>query len=1108
MAVLLYRIGAFAARRHFLVMGVWLLIVVAAVGGALAFPGKGSAAVEIPGTQSQTAIDLLGSRFPAANGGSSKVIFVAPSGQSIRSFESQISGVAAQMKTLPGQSSVTDPFDTSGAPAVAAAAAAQIAPDNSMAYISIAYSVPAADLTDADTEALESMGDSIAENGLTVAYAGVKALEPASDPSQEAGSLVVALIILAITIGSLLAAGMPLITAIFGVAISTSSITIVSDFVTISSSAPILAQMLGLAVGIDYSLFIVSRHRSQLAAGVPARESVAIANSTAGSAVVFAGITVIIALIGLSVVNIPFLSIMGLGAAFGVLLAVAAALTLLPAILGLLNTKLVPRPDSRTARREREMQNPAPGTKPTLGRRWVRVVTRRPLITVVIVPLALLALAFPALHLALTVPDAGYQAPGSQARVAYDLLDAGYGPGFNGPLLITADIGSVEAQNLQAALDALGKQFTGIADVDSVSPVIPNSALDMAIVSLTPSSGPDSDATKQLVQTLRNDAPAFEAANGFTYMVTGQTAVAIDISTQLGDALPIFALVVVGLCLVLLTMVFRSLAVPISATLGFLLSVGASLGVVTLVFNDGVLADLLGVQKVGPVISFMPILVMAVLFGLAMDYHVFLVSRMREEFSRTGEGRASVLDGFSAAARVVTAAALIMFSVFASFVPGSGAAVQPLAFALAVGVLIDAFLVRMTLIPAVMAMLGTRAWYLPAWLGRHLPNVDIEGEKVHELIAARDWRPGDAEAAALAHGSPVPDDRGAGAAGADASTGASTEARTDGGADGSAGATDAATDVTAHNLAARDEAPAPVTRSAAAAERRMLAKAAAAEAKAARKAAREAQLAPLVPRPAITDAVAAGSLTLAGQQPFDLAVESGGIALVFEEPGAESHLGADVAGAAVLAALTGRLPRFAGHLSVLGHPQPFEASALRRRARLVVDADGSALTVGEYLLGEVRLDAPRGERPRQLERVGAHLRVLEDVVAGVADAGAPATASDQSTQLTALGVPARWCIDVALALASSAELIAIDLRSLPSPLVAELLAAVAAQAGRDVTLVCAVQGSAAGFPQQILDPHRGGHADTPAAPLSLTGRSLVILQLAAAPIPTEQGALV
>ncbi|MDF2442316.1 MAG: putative drug exporter of the superfamily, partial [Subtercola sp.] len=245
MAVLLYRIGAFAARRHFLVMGVWLLIVVAAVSGALAFPGKGSAAVEIPGTQSQTAIDLLGSRFPAANGGSSKVIFVAPAGQSIRSFESQISGVATQMKTLPNQSSVTDPFDTAGAPAVAAAAAAQIAPDNSMAYISVGYSVPATDLTDADTDAIEAMGNSVAVDGLTVAYAGVKEPEAASDPSQEVGSLVVALIILAVTIGSLLAAGMPLITAIFGVVISTTAITVVSDFVTISSSAPVLAQMLG-----------------------------------------------------------------------------------------------------------------------------------------------------------------------------------------------------------------------------------------------------------------------------------------------------------------------------------------------------------------------------------------------------------------------------------------------------------------------------------------------------------------------------------------------------------------------------------------------------------------------------------------------------------------------------------------------------------------------------------------------------------------------------------------------------------------------------------------------------------------------------------------------
>ncbi|MDF2442771.1 MAG: putative drug exporter of the superfamily, partial [Subtercola sp.] len=612
---------------------------------------------------------------------------------------------------------------------------------------------------------------------------------------------------------------------------------------------------------------------------------------------------------------------------------------------------------------------------------------------------------------------------------------------------------------------------------------------------------------KQLVQTLRDDAPAFEAANGFTYMVTGQTAVAIDISKQLGGALPIFALVVVGLCLVLLTMVFRSLAVPISATLGFLLSVAASLGVVTLVFNDGVLADVLGVQKVGPVISFMPILVMAVLFGLAMDYHVFLVSRMREEFSRTGEGRGSVLDGFSAAARVVTAAALIMFSVFASFVPGSGAAVQPLAFALAVGVLIDAFLVRMTLIPAVMAMLGTRAWYLPAWLGRRLPNVDIEGEKVHELIAARDWRPGDAETAA--HGAPVPDDRGA--VGADGALSAA-------GVGGAAGAgSSASADVDAVGTdPTTDSSPAPVTRAAAAAEKRALAKAAATEAKAARKAARAAQLAPPVERPAITEAIAAGSLTVARQQPFDLAVEAGGVAFVREEPGAESHLGADVAGAAVLAILTGRFAHFTGHLSVLGHPQPFESSAVRRRSRLVVapDSDGSTLTVGEYLLSEVRLDARRGERHRRLERVGAYLRVLEDVVARESGAGIPAAATDQSTPLAALGLPARWCIDVALALASPAELIAIDLRPLDSALAAELLAAVAAEAGRGVTLVCAVPGSAAGFPQGNPHaqgnplPHPGGHADTPTAPLALAGRPLVTLQLAAAPIPTEQGALV
>jgi len=752
MATLLYSIGAFSARRHFLVIVAWLLLAAAALGGSAVLNGQMQQGVEIPGTESQTAIDMLETRFPQASGGSAKVIFQAPAGDDIDDYSSEISAISKNLGAMADVANAADPF--------ASGNSSQISADKSLAYVSVQYDVPQTSLTPEAEENIQSIGNAAEKDGLTVSYAGVTPPAAASDVSQESIGLGVAFVILAITFGSLLAAGMPLVTALIAVGISSGGIGIFSAFVTISSTAPVLASMLGLAVGIDYALFIVSRHRAQLATGMAPRESVALATATAGSAVVFAGLTVIIALLGLSVVGIPFLSVMGAGAAFGVVISIVISVTLLPAILGLCGKRLIPRSaPAKVAAAEAKKETKAaakatrhPSKKPTvraprsprteetsIRHRWVTMATRRPVITVVATVLGLGLLAVPALGLKLTVPDAGYDAPGSQARVAYDLLAKGYGPGFNGPLLVTADIsGTLEIQD---ALDALEKQFTGVADVATVSQAIPNQALDMAIISITPSSAPDSDATKALVTGIRDREPAFEKANGFGYMVTGQTAVAIDISERLGNALLPFALVVVGLCIVLLTMVFRSLAVPLTATLGFLLSVGASFGVVTAVFNWGWLADPLGVEKVGPVISFMPILVMAVLFGLAMDYQVFLVTRMREDFTKTGDAHRSVIDGFTASARVVTAAALIMFSVFASFVPGGGAVLQPLAGGLAVGVLIDAFVVRMTLIPALMALLGDRAWGLPAWLDRIVPNVDIEGETVHELLDARGWHP-------------------------------------------------------------------------------------------------------------------------------------------------------------------------------------------------------------------------------------------------------------------------------------------------------------------------------------------------------------------------------
>ncbi|MFB2598951.1 MMPL family transporter [Herbiconiux sp. P17] len=727
MATLLYRIGRFAARRSIAVIVGWVVILGLFVGGAQLLGGTLSTSFEIPGTESQQAIDMLDQRFPQASGGTAKVIFVAPTGGQISDFETQIAAADTSLAALDHVSGVTGPYDSN--------ANGQVNDDGSMAFSTIQYDVPTTSLTPDDDAAVVAIGDAAATGGLTIAYANVADPPAEGIDYTEVIGLVVAFIVLLITFGSLLAAGMPLVTAVIGVAITTTTITIASGFVDISSTAPLLATMLGLAVGIDYALFIVSRHRAQLIRGMEPKESAAIAVSTAGSAVVFAALTVIIALLGLSVVQIPFLTVMGLGAAISVVIAVIVALTLLPAIMGLLGKRMTPKPTSRAARRELA----AEGTHRTMGARWVKLITAKPIITVGVVVIGLAIVALPAGSMRLTLPDAGYDPPGSQSREGYDLLAEGFGPGFNGPLLVTADIS--KTLDINGALTALHDQFAGLDDVESVSQSIPNLTADMAIVSIIPDSAPDSVQTQDLVQTIRGMEPAFETANGFGYQVTGTTALGIDVSARLADALLPFAIVVVGLCIILLTIVFRSLAVPISATIGYLLSVGASFGIVTAVFEWGWFADLLGVAKVGPVISFFPILLMAVLFGLAMDYQVFLVSRMREEHVKGADPHTAVRHGFIGAARVVTAAACIMFAVFASFVPGGSAVLQPIALGLAAGVFIDAFLVRMTFIPALMMLLGRWAWALPAPLRRILPNVDLEGEGVREMLDATAWRP-------------------------------------------------------------------------------------------------------------------------------------------------------------------------------------------------------------------------------------------------------------------------------------------------------------------------------------------------------------------------------
>ena len=724
MATLLYRLGRFSFRRAWIIIGIWLALVVTVLGGGLALGGQSQEDFSIPGTESQEALDRLTAVFPQVAGASVQVVSQVPEGASVNdpAYKQAIEDQAAAIAKIDGVDTVVTPFDKY--------AGLAISDDESTALTKVQFEGASTDVTDAAIADLLDSATIGEDAGMTVAFGGrlLQDSSPSITPTEGLGVLFAG-VVLVITFGSLLAAGMPLLSAILGVGIAAGGIIGVSAFTEVSSSAPLLAVMIGLAVGIDYSLFIISRHRQQLAEGMDVEESAAMAVGTAGSAVVFAGVTVIIALLGLLVVQIPFLSVMGVGAAVAVLIAIGIATTLVPAFLGLAGNRLVPK--------KRALKRALDRSKPAMGQRWVRLVMKAPIVAVVGVIGILGTLAIPALQLDLNLPDGGSEPEGSTVREAYDLTTEAFGPGFNGPLIIAVDI--TQTTDILADLDSIGADIATLDDVDNVSQGLPNTGLDTAIIQVTPSSSPDSIETKALVQAIRDLAPEIEKKYGTEIFVTGSTAVGIDVSQRLTDALVPFGLVVVGLSIILLMMVFRSVLVPIKAALGFLLSVVATFGVLVAVFQWGWLADLFHVETTGPILSFMPIILMAVLFGLAMDYEVFLVSGMREEFVKTGDARYAVEHGFANGARVVTAAALIMFFVFIAFVPEGTGAIKPIALGLAAGVAFDAFLVRMTLVPALMTLFGRAAWWMPKWLGRLLPNLDIEGEQLRHHIGDLAW---------------------------------------------------------------------------------------------------------------------------------------------------------------------------------------------------------------------------------------------------------------------------------------------------------------------------------------------------------------------------------
>lgn len=716
MAGHLYALGAWSFRRRRVVIIAWLLALVTVGVLSNVFARPPSTQFTIPGTQSQEAIDLLNQKFPAAAGASARIVFAAPAGQRLTEprLQAAIEATLARTKAAGQVEAVTNPF-TLGT----------VSKDGSIAYADAIYSVPVANISDRSKAALEQSAEPARAARITVAFGGGVVAPPGSKSSEGLGILI-AYLVLTITFGALLAAGLPLITAIIGVLIGILGVNALGSVIDLSATAPILATMIGLAVGIDYALFILHRYRENLSKGFDHGEAAGRATATAGSAVIFAGLTVVIALTGLSVVNIPFLTVMGLAAAGTVVIAVAIAITLLPALMGFAGSKITaPRSTVRAT---------AAGAPPkaSASLRWARVVTGHPLVVIVGGLIAVLIIASPALDMRLGLPDAGSQPAGSTARTAYDLLSKGFGPGFNGPLMVVVDAPNSASPTKVAETTVAG--LKSLADVQAVSYPVQNAAKDVTIVSVTPKSGPTAVATSDLVNYIRTEAAKIQSATGIQVLVTGQTAVNLDVSAKLLDALPIYLLVVVGLALILLLLVFRSLLVPLKAVVGFLLSIAAAFGVVVYIFEQGHLNGLFGVTDPGPIVSFLPILLVGVLFGLAMDYEVFLVIRMRESFVHGVEAHDAVREGFDESGRVVVAAALIMISVFGSFILTNDLVTKSIGLALAVGVAIDAFLVRMTLVPAVMALAGRRAWWLPSWMERIVPSLDLEGAKLESSI--------------------------------------------------------------------------------------------------------------------------------------------------------------------------------------------------------------------------------------------------------------------------------------------------------------------------------------------------------------------------------------
>ncbi len=760
MATLLYRLGKTAYRRWPVFLAGWLVWMVATGFVAATMSKPMTDAFSIPGIPSERAADLQSELFPdsvdAFDQASVTVVVAAPEGHTLSEprHRQAVDSLLAELATvpqLPDDLQLANPVDAAqgvraqvvdaavagGSPRAAAEldadAVSPLSADGRVGLVTWSFDVDTPmDVEPATQDAVKvALADARASGLIAEANgSGMEELAPPGGASELIG-VGIALVVLLLTFGSLVAAGLPVATALFGVALSMTGITAMTAFIDIGSSTPMLATMIGLAVGIDYALFILARYRAELRDTDDRQEAIGRAVGTSGSAVVFAGLTVLIALAALAVVRIPFLTAMGLAAAATVFVAVLVALTLLPAVLGMV------RSSAFAGRVRRDV--PAGDTDGRIlnnGVRWARLVGRAPVAFVALVVVLLGSLAVPMKDLHLAFPTDSTAPTDTTQRRASDLQADGFGPGREAPLLVVVDARDLPDGDRGRAFGEVVAWAESQDGVSNAQVVLTSSDGTGAQVMVTPATGPDDTATEDLLQALREGQADLEARTGTTIGVTGLTAITVDVSERLSDALPVYLSVVIGLAFVLLMIVFRSILVPLTATLGFLLSVLATFGATVAVFQEGTL----GIMEGQPIVSFMPIFLIGVVFGLAMDYQVFLVTRMREAHIHGADPRESVVDGFRNSARVVTAAAVIMTSVFAAFILQDEPIVASMGFALAAAIVLDAFLVRMTLIPALMYLMGERAWWLPRWLDRLLPNVDVEGEQLsryRQALAAR-----------------------------------------------------------------------------------------------------------------------------------------------------------------------------------------------------------------------------------------------------------------------------------------------------------------------------------------------------------------------------------